>query len=62
MAKSYKLYSFDAAATPRADTPRLIFAAAGVEFEDVTMGHYSDEWAAFKPSEYTCDDDIAVHK
>lgn len=43
----YKLYYFDSRG--RAETSRLSFAAAGIEFEDVRMTH--DEWAKKKACE-----------
>ena len=46
MPAKFKLSYFDIRG--RAELPRLVFAAAGKEFEDERLS--GDKWTAFKPS------------
>jgi len=47
----YKLHYFPARA--RAEPQRLIFAAAGVAYEDIRHGHDGEAWESFKPQTQT---------
>ena len=48
---SYKLTYFNGRG--RAETTRMLFAVAGVKFEDIRVGEDDGkEWEAIKPSKY----------
>ena len=56
MPPKYKLTYFQV--TGRAEISRLMFAAAGVQYEDHRIK--AGEWPTYKPSKYNTDNDVGL--